>query len=76
MIFGGIKALRYYLRGVNEIIPTCCYICHPNWLTSGTADVHSLYSDCEFGGNRQVKAMLRDVNEFLLLLDTFLVRLG
>jgi hypothetical protein len=77
MRFGGFKALLYYLRGVNEILPTCCYICHPTLLTAGTEDDRTVYvvtvSSAIIG---TVKAMLRGGNEFLLLLNIFLVRLG
>ena len=42
MRFGGFNALLYYLRGVNEILPTYCYICHPTLLTFGPEDVQTV----------------------------------
>jgi hypothetical protein len=84
MRFGGFKALLYYLQGVNEILPTYCYILptycyifHPTLLIFGTEDVQTFYIVTVSSVIIDtVKAMLRVVNEFLLLLNIFLDRLG
>jgi len=79
MRFGGFKALLYYIRGVNEILPTCCYICHPNLLSFGTEDVQTVYTRIVTVSSviiGRVKTILSGVNEFLLLLNIFLVRPG